>query len=128
MKKNQKFDFVVERTKTGFSAYAADLPVFSTGKTISILQKNLAEALALTLDVETEAIKPEQILLSFDLKQFFQHYRVLNVKFLAERIGMNPSLFSQYVQGHKKPSAKQTARILQGIHEVGKELVELELN
>lgn len=128
MKKDQKFDFVVERTKTGFSAYAADLPVFSTGKTISTLQKNLAEALALALDVETEAIKPEQISLSFDLKQFFQHYRVLNVKFLAERIGMNPSLFSQYVQGHKKPSAKQTARILQGIHEVGKELAELELN
>jgi predicted RNase H-like HicB family nuclease len=39
----------VEKTKTGFSAFAIDYPVFTTGRTISELTKNLAEALTLWL-------------------------------------------------------------------------------
>ncbi|MFI5164973.1 MAG: helix-turn-helix domain-containing protein, partial [Bacteroidia bacterium] len=58
----------------------------------------------------------------FDLRLFFQHYKVLNAKFLAERIGMNPTLLSQYVQGKKKPSQQQTEKILKGIKEIAREL------
>ena len=61
-----------------------------------------------------------------DFKQFFQYYRVINAKFLAEKIGMNPTLLSQYVQGRKKPSENQTAKILDGIHQIGKELSEIQ--
>jgi len=51
--------------------------------------------------------------------------RIINAKFLAKRIGMNETLLSQYVQGTKKPSAKQTGKILNGIHEIGKELINI---
>lgn len=40
---------------------------------------------------------------------------------------MNPTLLSQYVQGYKKPSEKQKMKILMGIHQIGKELSEIEL-
>jgi hypothetical protein len=40
---------------------------------------------------------------------------------------MNPTLLSQYVQGHKKPSAKQTEKILDGIHKIGQELSDVNL-
>lgn len=40
---------------------------------------------------------------------------------------MNPSLLSQYVQGHKKPSEAQTQKILKGIHQIGRELADMEL-
>jgi DNA-binding transcriptional regulator YdaS (Cro superfamily) len=70
---------------------------------------------------------PEQIKFEIDFKQFFQYYRVLNAKFLAERIGMHPTLLSQYIQGKKKPSKKQTNKILSGIQKVGKELAEINL-
>jgi len=46
---------------------------------------------------------------------------------LAERIGINPTLLSQYVQGRKLPTAKQADKILAGIHEIGNELSELNL-
>jgi transcriptional regulator with XRE-family HTH domain len=52
---------------------------------------------------------------------------VLNANFLAERIGMNPTLLSQYVRGVKNPSEKQTKKIIQGIHAIGKELADLDL-
>jgi hypothetical protein len=40
---------------------------------------------------------------------------------------MNPALLSQYVQGSKKPSEKQKRKILEGIHQIGKELSEIDL-
>jgi len=40
---------------------------------------------------------------------------------------MNPTLLSQYVQGHKKPSENQTAKILTGIHQIGQELSDMNL-
>ena len=40
---------------------------------------------------------------------------------------MNPTLLSQYVQGHKKPSGQQTGKILDGIHQIGRELSDLNL-
>jgi DNA-binding transcriptional regulator YdaS (Cro superfamily) len=62
-----------------------------------------------------------------DLKQFFQYYRVLNATFLAKRIGMNPTLLSQYVRGKKQPSSKQIEKIIKGIQSIGKELSEISL-
>jgi len=52
---------------------------------------------------------------------------VLNAKFLARKIGMNPTLLSQYINGHKKPSPRQTRKILSGIHQIGQELSDLNL-
>jgi hypothetical protein len=40
---------------------------------------------------------------------------------------MNPTILSQYVQGHKKPSEAQTEKILLGIHQIGQELSEISL-
>lgn len=40
---------------------------------------------------------------------------------------MNPSLLSQYVQGHKKPSEAQTQKLLKGIHQIERELADIEL-
>jgi predicted RNase H-like HicB family nuclease len=117
----------VEKTKTGFSVYAIDYPVFTTGKTISELTRNLKEALNLYFEDDGISIDEKNIHLEIDLKQFFQFYRVLNAKFLANRIGMNPTLLSQYVQGRKKPSVVQTEKILTGILEIGKELSTLQL-
>lgn len=63
--------------------------------------------------------------LEIDFKQFFQYYKVLNAKFLADKI--NPTLLSQYVQGQKKPSETQIEKILYGIHQIGQELSEINL-
>ncbi len=118
---------VVERTKTGFSGYAEDYPIFSTGESIPDLLKNLVEAAELYFEEEGIVVSHQDIKLEIDFKQFFEHYRVLNSKVLAETIGMNPTLLSQYVKGHKKPSEKQTEKILSGIHQIGRELADINL-
>ncbi len=52
---------------------------------------------------------------------------MLNAKYLAQRIGMSEALLSQYVNGHKKPSKRQTSRILTGVREIGRELSEISI-
>ncbi|MDD2632662.1 MAG: hypothetical protein PHX39_10920 [Bacteroidales bacterium] len=66
----------------------------------------------------------DEISLEFDLASFFDFYKVINAKALSERIGMNQSLLAHYLKGNKKPSAKQTQRILQGVQQIGRELLE----
>lgn len=124
----KKISLIVEKTDTGFSAYSDDYPVFTTGKTIPELIDNALEACNLYFEEEKDlSLTHENIKFEIDFKQFFQYYKVLNARFLADKIGMNPTLLSQYVQGHKKPSTKQTEKILTGIHQIGQELAEINL-
>lgn len=123
----KKIKISVEKTDTGFSAFCNDYPVYTTGKTFTELLENIVEATNLYLEDQNAQVKAENIEFQIDLKQFFQYYRVINSKFLAQRIGMNETLLSQYVQGRKKPSQKQTNKILHGIQEIGRELSSLNL-
>lgn len=128
MKKlKKKVLFVVEKSDVGYWAYTPGLSIYTDGDTFNELRYNACEAYNLHLEDTGVEIDEKNIRLEIDLKQFFQHYRVINAKFLAKRIGMNESLLSQYVQGRKKPSPKQTRRILLGIHEIGRELSNLNL-
>ncbi len=126
-KLKKKIRMIVEKTNTGFSAFASDdkLPVGTTGVTIAELQENMLEALNLFYEDQGYFLDKENIVIEIDLQQFFQYYRVLNAKHLAEKIGMNPTLLSQYVSGTKKPSLAQSQRIIVGIQNIGKELSEL---
>ena len=123
----KKITLIVEKTDTGFSAYSDNYPVFTTGKTIPELIDNAFEACGLYFETENVKLTHENIKFEIDFKQFFQYYKVLNSRFLADKIGMNPTLLSQYVQGHKKPSINQTEKILTGIHQIGQELSEINL-
>lgn len=86
------------------------------------LKRNILEAVNLSFEDEGFDYKMEEIILRPDLPSFFEFYKVINVKALSERIGMNQSLLAQYINGVKKPSVNQTRRILQGVQQVGKEL------
>ena len=122
-----KIKLIVEKTKTGFSAYSEDYPFFTSGKSIAQLTENALEACNLFFEDQGIILTIENLKFEIDFKQFFQYYRVINSKFLADKIGMNPTLLSQYVQGHKKPSEIQTEKILGGIQQIGKELSEINL-
>ena len=123
----KKIIMTVEKTDTGFSAYSETYPIFTTGRTIPELINNAFEAAELFFEGSATNLNRSDIKFEIDFQQFFQYYKVLNAKFLAEKIGMNETLLSQYVQGHKKPSEKQTDKILAGIHQIGQELSDINL-
>jgi predicted RNase H-like HicB family nuclease len=123
----KKILMVVEKTDTGFSAYSVDYPIYTTGISIADLIKNAYEAANLFYEDQDIILEGDNLKFELDFKQFFQYYNVINSKLLAQRIGMNPTLLSQYVTGHKKPSETQTEKILIGIHQIGQELAEISL-
>jgi len=123
----KKIDITVEKTDTGYSAYTVNGSVFTTGKDIPELYENLIEAINLAYEELGYKITAENLKLNLDLQQFFKYYKVINANFLAKRIGMNPTLLSQYVSGKKKPSSKQTEKIVKGIQGIGKELAAISL-
>ena len=125
MTAKDKIKVVIEKTDTGFSAFSESLPVYTTGATMNELIHNTVEAFSLYF--ENEKFDPSRIGFEIDFKQFFKYYKVLNSKALASKIGMNPTLLSQYVRGHKKPSQKQSQRILYGINQIGQELAEMKV-
>jgi predicted RNase H-like HicB family nuclease len=94
----KKIKMIVEKTDTGFSAFSEDYPIYTTGRTIPELIDNAFEAANLFFEEENIRITQENFKFEIDFKQFFQYYKVINAKFLTAKIGMNPTLLSQYVQ------------------------------
>jgi predicted RNase H-like HicB family nuclease len=121
-----KLEFIVERTNTGYSAYATEHNVYTVGDTLQQLKANMVEALNLHFEETGKVVTEADLQVTLDLPQFFAFYKVINAKALAARIGMPQSLLAQYISGHKKPSSKQTARILEGVRSVGRELAEID--
>jgi hypothetical protein len=123
----KKIEITVEKTATGYSAFTDEMNVYTTASDINGLYTNLIEALNFSLEEKGIQVTIEDLRLKLDLPQFFRYYKVLNANFLAKRIGMNPALLSQYVHGKKKPSLKQTEKIIDGIQRIGQELVDIKL-
>jgi predicted RNase H-like HicB family nuclease len=125
----QKIIFIVEKTETGYSAYVDNLEddfVATTGSNMAELKANMVEAYNLLQEDKNAVLITEQDLyIKFDLPQFFDYYKpVINAKGLAKRVGINDTLLNQYVKGTKKPSEKQTQKILSGIQALGRELLD----
>ena len=89
------------------------------------LKINILDAINFTFEEKGFSYTIDEIKFSYDLKSFFDFYKVINAKALSARIGMNQSLLAQYIKGNKKPSVAQTKRILQGVQQIGRELSEV---
>ncbi|HOU96200.1 MAG TPA: hypothetical protein PLN06_06180 [Bacteroidales bacterium] len=127
--KKPRINFTVIKEDRGYSAGASVGNNFITtdGNTFEELKANILEAVNLSFEDKGFLYDIDEIIFTYDLQSFFDFYKVINVKVLSERIGMNQSLLAQYIKGLKTPSPKQTKRILKGIRQIGKELSEVRL-
>ncbi len=125
--KKTKINITVVKEDIGYSANTTIENNFiaTDGNTFDELKSNILEAVNLAFEVKGFIYRIDEIKFSYDLESFFDFYKVINAKALSERIGMNQSLLAQYIKGNKKPSIIQTKRILQGVHQIGKELSEV---
>ena len=56
------------------------------------------------------------------LQRFFLTHKEINVAEFARRMGMNPTLLRNYINGFKKPSKEREQEIIDQIHKLGEEL------
>ena len=57
--------------------------------------------------------------------RIFAEYPELNARQVARMAGLNTTLFQQYIDGHKKPSAERLKQIEAALHRLGTELTAL---
>lgn len=121
-----KVKITVTKEDTGYSAHALVNGNFiaTEAESFEELKAMILEAVNLTFEDKGFVYSIEEIQFEYDLESFFDFYKVINAKALSERIGMNQSLLAQYIKGKKKPSPKQTKRILEGVQQIGRELTE----
>lgn len=113
--------FNVEKTATGYSAYAPDFSILAVGKTIKAVQQDAEDGLSDQCEYLNESRAEYSLVFTYDFPSLVEVTR-LNVDALSKLAGLNPSLMSQYLNGKKKPGPKQKQRIEAGIHAYAKTL------
>jgi predicted RNase H-like HicB family nuclease len=134
MKKN-----IVEISFTGnnFSAHVPLLPgCVSTGDTPSEIKANIKEAIEFHLKgmKEDGDILPKsfignyELVFKFDTQSLLNYYKGIFTNAAFERItGINQKQIQHYASGHRKPREEQVKKIEKALHNLGSELMSVEL-
>lgn len=124
--KKPKINLLVIKEDSGYSATGKwqNRHIFTCGDDIASLKEKAIEAVNLTFEDKGITYDLSEITFHYDVESFFDFYKIINATALSERIGMPQSLLAQYIRGIKKPSANQTKRIVSGVHQIAKELLE----
>jgi predicted RNase H-like HicB family nuclease len=61
-----KIEMIVEKTKTGYSAYSEKYPVYTTGKTLDEMKEKMVEALNLFFEKDKKKITEKDLKISLD--------------------------------------------------------------
>ncbi|HOF19699.1 MAG TPA: type II toxin-antitoxin system HicB family antitoxin [Bacteroidales bacterium] len=127
---------ILERSENNYSAYIPDLDgCVATGETIDQVKEHIKEAVEFHLDgMKEEGLDiPEALqndynfVYKIDVESLFEWFSgVLTKSGIAKLTGMNQSLLSQYANGIKKPSKKQSKKIEKAIHNFGEELLSIQ--
>lgn len=127
--KKPKIKITIVKEDIGYSAnaYMEEKLIATQGETFQELKEMILDVVNLSFQDEGITYTVDEIKFEYDLKSFFEFYKVINAKALSERIGMNQSLLAQYIKGIKKPSRSQTKRILNGVQKIGRELSEVNI-
>lgn len=76
----------------------------------------------LDVDVSFESFEYEDAEPSA-LQRFFLTHKEINVAEFARRVGINPTLLRNYINGFKKPSKEREKEIMSCIHRLGEEMI-----
>ncbi|HEX2969792.1 MAG TPA: type II toxin-antitoxin system HicB family antitoxin [Bacteroidales bacterium] len=128
---------ILEKSADNYSAYVPVLDgCVATGDTVHQVKQRIAEA----VEFHLEGMKEEgldipklfqndySLIYKIDIESLFDWFSgILTKSGIAKLTGMNQSLVSQYANGIKKPSSKQTLKIEKAIHDFGEELLSIQI-
>ena len=125
--KKPKIKLKIIKEELGYTAVGQweNRSLITCGDNWDELQSMIIEMLNLVFEDKGYIYTINEINFTYDMASFFDFYKVINAKALSERINMNQSLLAQYIKGNKKPSIRQTQRILIGVQQIGRELAEV---
>jgi len=127
----------VEMTDNNYSAHIESLPgCVTTGKSMDEIKANMQEAIEGHIEVSHEfgdKIPAEfegeyRLSFRFDAESLLTHYRGIFTNSALERLtGINQRQLQRYASGKSRPMRPQQMRIQKALHQLGEELLEVEL-
>ena len=116
-----------------FGAFAINCDgIFGAGNTVEECKQNLLEGLRLYISTNEnlpEILKGDfEIEYHFDVQSILSHYSNVFTKPALERLtGINQKQLHHYATGLKKPRPEQRKKIETALHNLGKELLTIQL-
>ncbi|MDR1914739.1 MAG: type II toxin-antitoxin system HicB family antitoxin [Clostridiales bacterium] len=134
----EKVFVTVGMTENNYSAHVVvgDGIAVATGKTFEELKAQMKEALDFHLESmreDREEIPAEfkagyELVYRFDTESLLQHYNGIFTNAALERLtGINQRQLQRYASGISKPREEQARKIESALHNLGKELLAVEL-
>ena len=126
---------VIEKSKDHYSAYAENVKgIYAGGDTVEEVKQKVLDAIELLKayneeDDIQEIIRGDyELVYKFDVESFLTYYKgIINPVTLHRLTGINPKQLQHYASGRSKPRKAQREKIEQGLHQLGKELLAIEL-
>jgi len=125
----KKFKIIIEGEHGNYCAYSkGDEFITGVGNTVEECKKSAYECLEIQKELGNIPAGDYELVFKFDTESFFTYYKSIftNVS-LARITGINQHLISHYATGHRKPRKKQTEKIQTALHDLGRELLSIEL-
>ena len=131
----KQIKIIIEKTDDLFTAYAEQVEgVYAAGETVAEVKASVEEAIRLLAkynDAEQipSVLKGKYALVyKFDVPSLLSHYKKILTNAGLERMtGINQKQIQHYASGLKNPKPAQTKKIENALHELGRELLALQL-
>lgn len=91
------------------------------GESVEDAKEDFIDCISQAIEMTSRDCKIE-VEYQYDLQSFFNYFDFFNLSQLARYLGINESQMRQYKSGLAYPSEKTIGKILEGIHNIGKEL------
>lgn len=131
----EKIIVVIEKSSDHYGAYSENCSsIFAGGDNVAEVKENVLEAIRLIKSEWKKEDIPEllrgeyEIEYKFDVPSFLQYYsKIISLAGIERISGVNQTLLSHYISGFRKPSPKTAEKIETALHNLGKELSQVEL-
>lgn len=131
----KKIKIIIEKSVDSYGAYAENVEgVVGAGDTVQECKQSVLDCIDTIKQYFDEeqiptVLKSEyELVFRYDTVSLLQYYKGVLSNPAFERItGINQKLIHQYATGLKKPREPQRKRIEKGLHQLGAELLAIEL-
>lgn len=125
---------IIEKNDDGFWAYSEnEKGIVGGGETIQECKQDVLDCIETLKELDGENKfkyndSEYALVYKFDTESLLNYYKgILSNPAIEKLTGINQKLIHQYSTGLKKPREAQRKKIEKGLHELGKELLAIEL-
>jgi predicted RNase H-like HicB family nuclease len=129
-----KIKIIIEKSTDSYGAYAENVTgIYGAGDTADECKQSILDAIETVKTFEDsqipEILKGEyELIFKFDTVSLLNYYKGIFTNAALEKMtGINQKQINHYASGHRKPRAQQRDKIQSALHNLGKELVAIEL-